>query len=142
MSDRVDNMTRILRKWQKIERDSMNATAEISEKTESPLIRLLMDIIRHDSHMHHRVQQFLIDSVTKESPTVSREDIAEVWDSIEAHDQIERRTIELAEQLKKEAWTPVHKLLLDYLLRDESKHDSLLQQLSEVKVDMSRASGG
>jgi hypothetical protein len=55
---------------------------------------------------------------------------------------MEKRTIELAEQLKKEAWTPVHKLLLDYLLRDESKHDSLLQQLSEVKVGMSRASGG
>jgi hypothetical protein len=72
---------------------------------------------------------------------VTREDIAAIWESIEEHDKAEKQTIELAEKLKKEAWTPVHKLLLDYLLRDETKHDSLLEQLSELKADMSRASG-
>jgi hypothetical protein len=87
------------------------------------------------------VQQFLVDSVTKESVTVTREDVAAIWDSIEEHDQIEKKTIALAEQLKKEAWTPVHKLLLEYLLRSESLHDSLLEQLSEFKTDMSRSSG-
>jgi hypothetical protein len=134
-------MVSLLREWQKIERQAMSATAEISERTESTLIRLLMEIIRHDSHTHHRVQQFLIDSVTRESTTVTREDIAAIWESIEEHDKAEKQTIELAEKLKKEAWTPVHKLLLDYLLRDETKHDSLLEQLSELKADMSRASG-
>jgi hypothetical protein len=134
-------MVSLLRQWQKIERQAMSATAEISERTESTLIRLLMEIIRHDSHTHHRVQQFLIDSVTRESTTVTREDIAAIWESIEEHDKAEKQTIELAEKLKKEAWTPVHKLLLDYLLRDEAKHDSLLEQLSDLKADMSRASG-
>ena len=47
----------------------------------------------------------------------------------------------MAEQLKKDAWTPVHKLLLEYLLRSESLHDSLLEQLGEFKADMSRSSG-
>jgi hypothetical protein len=141
MANRVENMVNVLRQWQKIERQSMSFTAEISEKTESTLIRLIMDIIRHDSHMHHRVQQFLVDSVTRESTTVSREDVAEVWDSIEEHDALEKKTLELAEQLKKEAWTPVHKLLLEYLLRSETLHDSLLEQLSEFKADMGRASG-
>lgn len=141
MADRVENMVSLLREWQKIERQAMSATAEISERTESTLIRLLMEIIRHDSHTHHRVQQFLIDSVTRESTTVTREDVAAIWESIEEHDRAEKQTIELAEKLKKEAWTPVHKLLLDYLLRDETKHDGLLEQLSELKADMSRASG-
>jgi flagellar biosynthesis/type III secretory pathway protein FliH len=141
MANRVEKMVEVLRQWQKIERQAMSFTAEISEQTESTLIRLIMDIIRHDSHMHHRVQQFLVDSVTKESVTVTREDVAAIWDSIEEHDQIEKKTIELAEQLKKEAWTPVHKLLLEYLLRSESLHDSLLEQLSEFKTDMSRSSG-
>ena len=118
MANRVESMVKLLRQWQKIEREAMSATAEISERTESTLIRLLMDIIRHDSHVHHRVQQFLIDSVTRESTTVTREDIAAIWESIEEHDKVEKQTIELAEKLKKEAWTPVHKLLLDYLLRD------------------------
>jgi hypothetical protein len=35
----------------------------------------------------------------------------------------------------------VHKLLLEYLLRSETLHDSLLEQLSEFKADMTRTSG-
>ena len=141
MANKVDNMVKVLRQWQGIERQAMSFTAEISEQTESTLIRLIMDIIRHDSHMHHRVQQFLIDSVTKESTTVTREDVAAIWDSIEEHDKLEKQTVKLAGDLKKDAWTPVHKLLLEYLLRSESLHDSLLEQLGEFKADMSRASG-
>ena len=141
MANRVEDMIKVLRQWQAVERDAMTATAEISEKTESTLIRLIMDIIRHDSHMHHRVQQFLIDSVTKEATAVTREDVVAIWESIEAHDEVEKRTIKMAEKLKADAWSPVHKLLLEYLLRSESIHDSLLEQLGEFKADMSRSSG-
>ena len=73
--------------------------------------------------------------------TVTREDVAEIWEKIEEHDKVERQTIELATQLREKAWTPVHKVLLDYLLTDEKKHDGLLGQLNEVKVGMSQASG-
>mgnify|MGYP001816689362 FL=1 len=48
----------------------------------------------------------------------------------------------MAEELRDEAWSPVHKQLLSYLLEDEKKHDRLLEQLREVKVGMSKASGG
>ena len=140
MANKVENMVNVLREWQGIERQAMISTAKISEKTESTLIRLIMDIIRHDSHLHHRVQQFLIDGVTKQATVVTREDVVAVWESIEEHDAVEKKTIELAEQLK-DAWSPVDKLLLEYLLRSESLHDSLLEQLSEFKSDMSRASG-
>ena len=141
-SNRVEEMVEILQRWQGIERQSMSDTAEIMEKTQSPLIRIVMEIIRHDSLMHHRVQQFLIDSVTVKDVTVTREDIADVWDAIEAHDRTERKTIEMAETLINQAWNPVHKQLLDYLVTDERKHDGLLVQLGEIKSGMSRASGG
>ena len=55
-NDRIDEMLGVLRQWQGIERQSMNDTAEIMEQTENPLIRMIMEIIRHDSLMHHRVQ--------------------------------------------------------------------------------------
>ena len=141
-SERVETMVKVLRQWQGIERQSMNDTAEIMEQTTNPLIRIIMEIIRHDSLMHHQVQQFLLDSVTNENVTVSREDIAEIWDKIEAHDKTERKTIELAELLRKKAWNPVHKQLLGYLLTDEKKHDGLLEGLNEIKTGMSKASGG
>ena len=140
-NDRVQEMLDVLRQWQGIERQAMNDTAEIMEQTDNPLIRMVMEIIRHDSLMHHRVQQFLVDSVTKENVTVTREEVAEIWEKIEEHDKMERRTIALATELRDKAWTPVHKVLLDYLLTDEKKHDGLLGQLNEVKVGMSRASG-
>jgi ABC-type phosphate transport system auxiliary subunit len=139
---KTDEMVEVLRQWQGLERQAMNDTAEIMEKTASPLIRIVMEIIRHDSLMHHRVQQFLIDTVTKDAVTVTREDIAEVWEQLEAHDRAERKTIQMAEELRKKAWSPIHKLLLDYLLREEGKHDSLIAQLDAFKKELARSSGG
>jgi len=138
---RDEEMVGVLRQWQGLERRAMNDTAEIMEKTTSPLIRVLMEIIRHDSLMHHRVQQFLIDSLLTDAVTVTREDIADVWDQLEAHDKMEKKTIQMAEELRKKAWNPVHKLMLDYLLREEGKHDSLIAQLDGFKKDLSRGSG-
>jgi len=140
-SDRVKSMVDTLTTWQGIERQSMSDTAEIMERTKNPLIRMVMEIIRHDSLMHHRVQQFLIDTLTTQNVTVTREDVAEIWGAIEAHDANERRTIELAEELREKAWNPVHKQMLDYLVTDERKHDSLIMQLEEIKKGMTRASG-
>jgi len=100
-----------------------------------------MEIIRHDSLMHHRVQQFLVDSLTVKDVSVSREDVAEVWEAIEAHDRTERKTIEMATTLRNQAWNPVHKQLLDYLVTDETKHDGLLAQLGEIKSGMTKSSG-
>ena len=139
--ERVENMVSVLRDWQALERAAMNDTAEILQGTSNPLIRAIMEIIRHDSLMHHRIQQFLIDALTREAITVSREDVAEIWEQIEEHDKAEKKTIELAHELKDKAWDPVHKILLQYLLTDEQKHDTILEQLGEVKKGMTRASG-
>lgn len=142
MTNRVEEMIVVLRQWQRLERQAINDTAEVAEKTENPLIRMIMEIIRHDSLMHHRVQQFLIDSVTKQDVPVTREDVAAVWEQIEAHDAVEKKTIEIATKLHDKAWSPIHKTLLGYLITDEKKHDGLLAALNEVKQAMNRSSGG
>ena len=142
MANRVEEMVGVLREWQGIERQAMNDTAEIMEATDNRLIRLIMDTLRHDSLMHHRPQQILVASATTADVPVTREDIAEVWEKIEAHDETERKTIEMAEQLHGKAWNPVHKILYHYLITDEKKHDGLLNELNEVKKGMNKASGG
>jgi hypothetical protein len=134
--ERVDEMVESLRKWQGIERKAMEQTAEIMESTGNPVIRMVMEIIRQDSMMHHRVQQFIIDSLTREAVNLSPEDVAEIWTKIEEHDEMERDVIDMAKELKEKAWSPVHKQLLDYLLADETKHDKLLEQLGELKKGM------
>ena len=139
--ERVEKMVMLLKNWQKLERKAMDDTAAIIEESDNALVRLIMSIIRHDSLMHHKVQQFLIDSITDADVPVSRDDLANIWDRIEQHDQLEKKTIALAGELRDEAWSPVHKQLLGYLLEDEKKHDRLLEQLREMKVGMSKASG-
>jgi rubrerythrin len=134
--ERVDEMVESLKKWQSIERKSMEQTAEIMETTSNPVIRMVMEIIRQDSMMHHRVQQFMIDSLTREAVSLSPEEINEIWTKIEEHDEMEKDVINMAKELKEKAWSPVHKQLLDYLLTDEAKHDRLLEQLGELKKGM------
>ncbi|MFC1639996.1 hypothetical protein ACFL3B_04445 [Gemmatimonadota bacterium] len=140
--DRVEKMAVLLKNWQKLERKAMDDAAAIIEESNSGLVRMIMSIIRHDSLMHHRVQQFLIDSITDADVPVSRDDLENIWDRIEQHDVLERKTIAMAEELRDQAWSPVHKQLLGYLLEDEKKHDGLLEQLREIKLGMSKASGG
>jgi rubrerythrin len=136
--ERIAKAVEVLRKWQGIERDAIETTAEIMEQTNNLLIRQVMEIIRNDSVQHHRVQQFLIDSMTRTPVKLSPEELAEVWDKLEAHDALERETIELATQLKEETTDPVAKILLDYLLRDEQKHDTILGELEKFKKHMSK----
>lgn len=134
--ERVDEMVEALKRWQAIERKSMEQTAEIMESTGNPVIRMVMEIIRQDSMMHHRVQQFIIDSLTREAVSLAPEEIGEIWSKIEEHDEMEREVIDMAKELKEKAWSPVLKQLLGYLLTDEAKHDTLLEQLGELKKGM------
>ncbi len=140
--ERVDHMVNVLRQWQGIERQAMQDTAAILQETRNPLIRAVMEIIRHDSLMHHRIQQFIIDGLTFQSISVTREEVGEVWEKLEAHDAAERKTIELAKELRETAWDATHRQLLDYLLTDEEKHDRLIEGLGEIKRGMNKASGG
>ena len=130
----------VLRQWQGIERDAIETTAQIMEKTDNLLIRQIMEIIRNDSVQHHRVQQFLIDSITRTPVTLTPEDLAEIWGQIEAHDELERQTIELARELLEDSTEPVQQILLKYLLVDEQKHDQILGELEEFKKHMAKIS--
>lgn len=138
---RVQNMLRVLRDWQVLERHSMNDMAEIIEQSTNSLVRLIMHIIQHDSLLHHQVQQFLIDTLSERDVALSREDLGAIWEKIEEHDRMEKQILEMARALRNESWSPVHRLLLDYLLTDEAKHSTLLSQLGEFKKGMTRASG-
>jgi hypothetical protein len=135
-TNRVEEMVKSLREWQAIERQAMDQTANIMEKTSNPFIRIIMEIIRQDSLMHHRVQQVIVDSLTREAVSLTPEEIGEIWDQIEEHDETEKHVVEIGKRLREQAWTPIHKQLLDYLVTDEEKHDHLLEQLGELKKGM------
>jgi rubrerythrin len=123
----------LLRKWQVIEDHSVESTTQIIGQSKNPFIKLLMEIIRQDSVMHKKVQQFIIDSTEKESVTLTPEDVGEIWESIERHAAMEKETIDLAVKAQKECHLFVQSQLLLYLIEDERKHDRLLDQLESFK---------
>ncbi len=131
--ERTAKTIELLRHWQELERHAIETTAEIMEKTPNALIRQIMEIIRNDSVQHHRVQQFIIDTLTTTPVQLTPEELGEVWDAIEAHDKVERETIELAKELRDECPFFVQRALLEYLIIDEEKHDHILGQLEEFK---------
>jgi hypothetical protein len=137
--EKQEQLAEVLKAWQHIENRSIAQSAEIIDKTSNPVIRMVMEIIQRDSSMHHRVQQFIIDSLEHTAIQITPDDIAQVWTAIEAHIEAERRTEELvlaAQKALAGTRNVVQQFLLSYLAHDEKKHDLLLEDLSLIKRGM------
>ena len=134
--DLVDNM----RAWQKIEDASVASTGRVIERTENPIVRLVMEIVQRDSQMHHRVQEWIADSLTGKPVVLSPDEVADVWGMIEDHITLERRTLRLAQDalasIKGDKGMLVQTYLLQYLLQDEQKHNDMLEQLGQIQKGM------
>jgi hypothetical protein len=128
-----------MKRWQKVENASVASTGQVIDKTENPVIRLVMEIIQRDSQMHYRLQELIIDSLEKKAIELNPEELADVWGLIEKHIEIEEKTIALAEEsvdALKGAKMPVQQYLIGYLLEDERKHANMLTALDTIKRGM------
>jgi 5'-deoxynucleotidase YfbR-like HD superfamily hydrolase len=83
--------------------------------------------------MHKRVQQTILDSLEKESFTLQPEELAEIWDMIEIHDQQEEEAIRMAEEARRTCPLVIQRQLLEYLIDDERKHERLMGHLEDFK---------
>jgi hypothetical protein len=126
--------------WQKVENLSVASTGRVIEKTENPIVRLVMEIIQHDSQMHYRVQQWIADSLTGRAVSLSPDEVGDVWGMIEEHIRLEKKTLELAQQaleaIKGSKGMLVQSYLLEYLSDDEKKHNLLLERLGNIQRGM------
>ena len=135
-----ENLVENMRSWQKVENASVASTGRVIEKTENPIVRLVMEIIQRDSQMHYRVQEWIIDSLTGKPLSLTPEEVGDVWGMIEKHIELERRTLRLAEDalesIKKSKGMMVQAYLLEYLSKDENKHNVMLDQLGQIQKGM------
>ena len=132
----IEKLVDLMKRWQKIEDESIKNTTEIIKKSENKLVHLVMEIIRQDSVMHRKVQQLIIDHFEKQPITLTPDELVDFWDMVEEHDVIEKKTISLAEESLKEQKSPFAAYLLEYLLTDERKHDKLLEEMEKIKKGM------
>jgi len=134
-----DKIIENMRRWQKIENASVASTGSIMEKTNNKIVRLVMEIIQHDSQMHHRVQELIAVSLESETLSLNPDELAEVWGQVDKHIELEKKTVEFANEaldaLKGKKMV-VQEYLLQYLLTDENKHNKILADLETIKKGM------
>jgi hypothetical protein len=128
-----EQLVKTLKEWQVIEDKSVKSTTDIMAKTKNPIIKHIMEIIRQDSAMHKRIQQLIIDSFEKQAITLTPEELGDVWEMVENHIQLEKETIRLAEESRKNSKNFVVRYLLGYLMTDEQKHNEVLAQMEDIK---------
>ena len=140
MKEAQELIVKNMRKWQKIENAGVASTGKIIEQTENPIVRLVMEIIQRDSQMHYRVQEMIADSLESKALALSTDELGTIWEMIEDHIKLEKSTIDLAksslEAIKKSKGMLVQAYLLEYLLKDEQKHDEILANLEKIKGGM------
>ena len=144
VKEKQQELVKIMKQWQKLENNAVAQTAKIMTEAEHPLIRLVMEVIQRDSNMHHRVQQMIVDATEGGFMEINPDDLVNVWDSIENHIKIEKKTIEMAQAslaaLEGTSKTVLQQYLVKYLLTDEEKHDSMLADLDMIKRGMFKSS--
>jgi len=127
-------------KWQKIEQASIQSTGKIMEATDNPVIAIVAEIIQRDSENHKRVQALIQSTLESQAVALSPDDLGKVWNLIEKHIAIEKETVELAKDslsaIEGKKGMQIQQYLLEYLLRDEEKHDAVLANLEAIKKNM------
>ncbi|MFC1553333.1 hypothetical protein ACFL7D_01755 [candidate division KSB1 bacterium] len=128
-----------MKQWQKVENASISSTAKVMEQTDNAVIRQIMEIIQQDSAMHYHIQGLIVRSLEEESLSMNPDELVNVWDLIEHHIKLEKKTITLAEEaleaLKGKKMV-LQEYLINYLLMDEEKHNKLLESLEKIKSGM------
>jgi len=132
-----------MKKWQKIEDATVATTGMIIEKTDNPVVHLIMEIIQRDSQMHYRLQEWIADSLETKTVTLTYEELDKIWSLIERHIELEKKTVAMAQQSLeaiKDKKMVIQEYFLNYLAEDEKKHNNLLSHLEGIKKGM-RATG-
>jgi hypothetical protein len=134
-----EQLVNSMKHWQQIEDRSVESTGSVIAKTQNPLIRLVMEIIQRDSQLHHRIQQFIVDTLESKPVALSTDELGVVSEMIDNHLKIENEMVELVDNALgsvKNKKMLVQEYLLNFLVEDEKKHAAMLTALDNIKKGM------
>jgi hypothetical protein len=125
-----------MKDWQKTENRAVSITGQMIDKTENPMLRLVMEIIQRDSQMHHRIQQFLIDGIESRAYSLSPDELNLISSLVGKHKKVEDDMLCSVESLLSELKGKkmmVEEYFLNFLVADETKHCKMLAALDTFK---------
>ncbi|MFZ5997320.1 MAG: hypothetical protein ACOYW7_07525 [Nitrospirota bacterium] len=122
-----------LTRWQILEDRSIASSQEIIEKTTNPIVRMTMELIKHDSEKHKIVLQMIRDTVAREALHLSPDELSSLSDLLNRHMDAEAQTLAIADEMYRKSELFVTRFLLSYLIADEAKHHGMISKLNELK---------
>ncbi len=123
----------LIREWQALEDKTISSAEELISRSSNPLVKMTMEMIKHDSEKHKVMQQMIIDSITKEAIHLSPDELAPLSDMLNKHMEAEARSLSLADAALEKSELFVTRYILSYLIADETKHHNLINKLNELK---------
>jgi hypothetical protein len=125
---------RAIKEWRELEDETLQISGETIERSRNPIVRIIMEMIRHDSEKHKVLLRLLEEGLTKEELHLSPEELSPLADMIERHIEAETKSVEAARLALEESELFVTRYLLTMLLADEAKHHRLLEDLNEIII--------
>jgi lipopolysaccharide biosynthesis regulator YciM len=132
-SHNVEALAEQFRDWQKLEDETIRLAEEQQKKTSNSFVNVIMEIIKRDSEKHKIMQQFIIDTLTKQPVTLAPQDLIPLADVLERHIQAEAKSMGLANTCATESKDFFVDFITSSLVNDEVKHHEMLRTLDHVK---------
>ena len=135
MREQRQKIVSMLGDWGLLEQKSSESIEQVKTKCGNPLICLVMDIIEHDSRLHMKLKEFILNSLEREPLTLSPDEVSKVIALIRNHTQLKTQMIEKVEKTlaaTKDKSLHIQEFLMKTLLVDERKHKEMLKGIEKV----------
>ena len=123
-----------IREWQKLEDETVRISRETMTKSDNAIVRMLMEMIRHDSEKHKVMLRLLEEGLTKQQLYLSPDELAPLSDMLHKHIEAESNSVRIAQHALEQSELFITRYVLTMLLADEAKHHRLLGDLNEIML--------
>jgi hypothetical protein len=121
------------KQWQELENETLSLSKDLEKKSDNSFVKLVMEIIKRDSEKHKIMQQFVIDSFTKEAIHLTPQELIPLAEVLEKHIKAEAKSMGLANACIAETKNFFAGFVSSLLLADEVKHHEMLTMLEQIK---------
>ncbi|MEW6054867.1 MAG: hypothetical protein AB1552_13980 [Nitrospirota bacterium] len=128
-----EKLLHLIEDWYKLEDQTIKFAEDMMKKSDNAFIKVVMEIIKHDSQKHKIMQQFVIDALTKEAVHLAPQELIPLADILEKHIQAEAKSMGMAHACSTESRNYFVDFIISSLTDDETKHHNMLKTLDHLK---------
>ena len=128
-----EGVVKNFKQWQELENETRSLSEDLQKKSDNPFVKLVMEIIKRDSEKHKIMQQFVIDSFTKEAIHLAPQELIPLADVLEKHIKAEAKSMGLANACIAGTKNFFASFVSSLLIADEVKHHEMLTMLDQIK---------